>query len=154
MLQYKLILNFFIACFSTFGFAVFMHTPKRVIIHASITGGLGWFLYDLSSPFMGEVFASFLGACMIGICGEFLARKCKCPSIVFLIPGMLPLVPGRGLYLTMEALIDKQYLASVNKGVETFAIAGAIAFGLIFTTSTARLFSEDNFLKRKKQESV
>lgn len=150
------VLNIFlsglVAFISTFGFALFMHTPKKLIVQASFTGGAGWMLYSVLNGKVGSIIASFFAACLVGICGEILARRCKAPSIVFIIPGMLPLAPGRGLYFTMENFIAKNYIEAISFGTTTLAIAGAISLGIIIVTSFARTISFKKYRVPKNEK--
>ena len=56
------------------------------------------------------------------------------PATVFLIPGIIPLVPGGGMYLIVWSML---YDASATSAYfnETLQMAGAIALG-IFTVDT------------------
>ena len=132
-----------LVCFiSTFGFAVFMHTPKKQILYSSLTGSLGWIMYTvISNSGFDNVMSSFFAACIVGTSSEILARLVKAPSIIFIIPGIVPLVPGRGLYYTMEHLISKDYMSAISVGTNTLLIAGSISLGIIIVTSFSRAVS-------------
>ena len=64
----------------------------------TLCGGLG--------TLAGNVFLSALVASM-GVClwSEGMARVRKAPANIFMIPGIIPLLPGGALYYTMSALI-------------------------------------------------
>ena len=70
---------------------------------------------------------------------EIFARLYKTPATVFLIIGIIPLVPGGGIYYTMEALINGDLSLFVRHGMETAASAGAIAVGCSLVSSVSRL---------------
>ena len=141
------LLNGVIASIATFGFALFMHTPKRSIIQTSIAGGVGWVVYLIVDKYAGPVLGSFLAACFIALSGEIFARVYKTPSIVYILSGMLPLVPGRGLYFTMYNIITEQYYEALQTGTTTLAVAGAIALGIVIVTTSARTISIDKYKK-------
>ncbi|NMB33315.1 MAG: threonine/serine exporter, partial [Clostridium sp.] len=48
--------------------------------------------------------------------------------------GIVPLVPGAGMYYTMLALVQKDFHLAASKGTETFFIAAAISIGVIIST--------------------
>ena len=54
------------------------------------------------------------------------------PATVYLLCGIFPLVPGAGIYYTAYYLITKESALFSAKGLETFEIALAIVFGIIF----------------------
>ena len=73
------------------------------------------------------------------VLSEIFARMFKSPATVFLIIGIVPLVPGGGLYYTMDALIDGNMDLFVQKGLEAASIAGAIAAGSSLVSSVVRI---------------
>ena len=76
------------------------------------------------------VFANFIGAFSVGIYSHVMARKMKTPVTVFLLGGILPLVPGRQIYQMVYYLIAQQNTLSANNLILTLNIAGAIALAI------------------------
>lgn len=138
------------AFMSTAGFAVLFNIPRRNIIHASITGFLGWYVFFLVNQEVASVaLASFLGALVVGSVGELFARVLKKPVTIFVIPGIIPLVPGYALYYTMLKIIDKSYITAANTGSNALIVALAIASGIIISSSFGRLYSK---IKNTREE--
>ena len=81
----------------------------------------------------------FAGALFVGLSGEVLARIMKLPSTVFIITGIISLVPGAGMYYTMFTLVQKRYLEALKIGLETSFSAVAIAFGIILSSVFAKI---------------
>lgn len=134
-----IIKQFIFSFFATIGAAVLFSIPKDSIIASGTVGASGWIVYTIilnrySSPVAG----TFFGALTIGILGELLARHFKKPATVFIIPGIIPLVPGAGMYYTMLALIEKRFYDAVNLGTETLFIAAAIAVGIIISSTLSQ----------------
>ena len=94
--------------------------------------------YIISIHLNSYTSATFFAAIVVGILGELLARYYKKPATVYIIPGIVPLVPGAGMYYTMLALVSKDFYTAINKGTETFFIAAAISLGIIISTSLSR----------------
>jgi uncharacterized membrane protein YjjB (DUF3815 family) len=82
--------------------------------------------------------AAFAGAFVVGVLSEILARKRKMPATVFTIPGLIPLVPGYGLYYSMLKVVEADYTAAAEVGVETILVALSISSAIIVTTSISR----------------
>lgn len=142
-------LNFIFAFISTLGFSVYMNSPKEQLIPCGITGAIGWVTYYLSSITMSNpIYSNFLASLMVAILSEIFARKLKKPAILFIIPGILPLVPGLGLYNTMLYLIQGNYGMAISKGTDTILIGGAIALAMLVVTSIIRTI---NFFKKGKK---
>jgi len=124
------------AFLSTVGFSVLFTTPKDSIVKAGIVGSIGWGLYYISSLVLNNsIISTLIASISIGIVGELFAKYYKKPATVFIIPGIIPLVPGAGMYYTMLELVEKNYYAAVDKGTETFFLAAAISIGLIISTT-------------------
>ncbi len=122
------------------GFAIIFNIPKNRIVQSGIAGSIGWLAYEQSQLILGSaVFAAFLGAFVVGIIGEIFARVCKQPETIFIVPGIVPLVPGYGIYYAMLQAVERDYTASLQTGIETFLVALAIASAIISTTSIGRM---------------
>ncbi|NLN14990.1 MAG: threonine/serine exporter [Tissierellia bacterium] len=132
---YQLILGFFAAV----GFAVYFSAPLESIFASGVAGGLAWLVYYVILKMTGnKIIGTFLGAFLAGILGEFLAIKLKKPATVFIIPGIIALVPGAGMYYTMFYLVQREYLQAAIIGSETLFMASAIAIGVIVSTIFSR----------------
>ena len=134
-----IIKQFIFSLLSTIGFAVFFSIPKDSIFKSGMVGALGWIaFYATSIYFKSNIAGTFIAAITVGILGELLARYYKKPATVYIIPGIIPLVPGAGMYYTMLALVENDFLLAANKGTETVFIAAAISIGLIISTSLSK----------------
>lgn len=131
------------AFFSTIGFAVLFNIPRRQLFYAGLAGVIGWLTYRLfQDQSQNPIISNFFGGLAATFIGEIFARLRKQPATLFVIPGIIPLVPGYGLYYTMMAIIEKDYQTAVSVGFETSLIAIAIASAIIITTSLGRLLKE------------
>ena len=128
----NLFIEFLFAFLGTLGFALIFNVPLRHIPIASLIGGAGWVVYHIAvSMGSGVAIACFLGACTVGLTSDIASRLLKEAATIFVIPGVLPLVPGAGTYYTMLAIIQGNLDQAAAKGIETLAMAGAIALGLL-----------------------
>jgi len=131
----------FLGFMPTFGFCLLFHVPKRHLVASALVGALGWAAFELSSSFgHNNIMACFLGACLVGLLSDIFARKFKEAATVFIIPGILPLVPGSNIYYTMMELMNGTLTAAVHQGLTTLFMAGAIALGLLVMGSVVRIF--------------
>lgn len=114
--------------------------PRNLLLHACIPGVIGWLFYKLIYWQDGNlILASFCGSVAVGLMAETLARLLKKPATIFVIPGFIPLVPGREAYLTMLYIVKGQYTAGLAMGIKTVLLGGAIAFGIFVSTTIYRL---------------
>lgn len=124
----------------TIGFAILFNIPKKNIIQSGIGGALGWIVYVQAQTILDSVvFSAFVGAFVVGIVGEVFARIYKEPGTIFVVPGIIPLVPGYGLYYAMLKSVENDYQAALQSGLETFLVAIAIASAIISSTSIGRI---------------
>ena len=131
---------FLFAFAATLGFCILFHVPKRHIATASLIGALGWVVYYASAAYgNGSAFSCFIAACLVGLLGDICSRVFKEASTVYIIPGILPLVPGAGMYYTMLAIIEGNLEETAATGTETLMMAGAIAVGLLVMGAILRI---------------
>ena len=119
----------------------------RYILSAAATGAVAWLVY-LSLPGLTDVTRYLLATIAAAALSEIFARIYKTPATVFLIIGIIPLVPGGGIYYTMEALINGDLPLFVRNGMETIASAGAIAVGCSLVSSVARIVTTLRYRRR------
>ncbi|QCX33318.1 threonine/serine exporter [Caloramator sp. E03] len=128
--------DFLFAFLGSFCGGIIFNIQKKNLVWAGVCGGLSWITYiSIYKYTNGVVFSTFIGAIVVGFYSETMARILKTPAFVFSIPGIFPLVPGAGAYFTVLYLVNNNYSSAAVKAVETVAIAGAIAFGILFTTT-------------------
>lgn len=128
-----MIFQLFLAFISTFAFAVLFSAPKSQYLFCGLCGCFTWGMYLLFQGFgYSTVISSLFATFFLTVLARILSILKKNPVTIYLITGVLPLVPGAGIYYTSYYLIMNEGSKSISMGVETFKIAGAIALGIIF----------------------
>lgn len=134
----KMLLAFVLSLFT----GVTLHIPIRTWLAVGITGTLGWtasqVILDRDLP---GVVAAAAGAMVVGISAEILARIQKEPATVYIVAGIIPLVPGVLAYNAMLGFLESQYSRGLALGFEAFLIAAYIAAGLAVISVGANYFS-------------
>lgn len=149
MSDMPLFLHFIFGFLATIGFSIFLHSPKNSLPYAGIIGAVGWVSYVYLFGLTGNpIFSNFVPATIVGILSEVSARFLKQPAIIFVIPGIIPLVPGLGMYNTMLYLVQENYDLAVSTGVTAIFVGGAISLGVLLVTSLVKTM---NTLKFNKQ---
>jgi len=121
-------------------FALLFEVKKPLfILCAGINGGVGWAVFLLLEPYVSAVVCSLAATIVVAVLAELLARILKAPATIFLVVSIMPMVPGGGLYYTMDHLISGDLAGFVQTGLQTIGIAGGIAVGVSFVSSVARL---------------
>ena len=133
--------SFLYSFLATIAFAVLFQAPKRTLIISGVIGAIGWvvFVYLRQHLEYNSFHANFIATIALSLISELSARMFKQPATVFLIPGIIPLVPGLGMYQGMKQIIEKSY----DNGVTTLLTAGtdsaAIALGIMVIASFFRV---------------
>ena len=79
-----------------------------------------------------------------------LSVEKKCPITVFLVAGILPLVPGAGIYYTVYYLVTNQLAEAARRGMDSVKVAFAIVLGIVFIlTLPGELFQRMAGWRRK-----
>lgn len=133
--------------------AVLFNIDRRKIWLAGLCGAIGWIVYlIIYNQIENAVGASFLGAFVVGIYSEAMARKLKTPAFEFLIPGIFPLVPGFMAYTTLRYIVENQMSDALYKGIQTLGVGGAIAFGMMLSIAIFKFITRWRSQKRKDQK--
>jgi uncharacterized membrane protein YjjB (DUF3815 family) len=143
-----MILNSFYAFIATLSFCILFNIKGKNMWIASLGGGLGWFVYLLFKAYnISSESAMFYAAICLGIFSEIMARVLKSPVTIFVVPALIPLVPGGGMYYAMLESVQGNVSRSLEIGVETLSNAGALAIGIVLASSFSRILI---ILKAKK----
>jgi uncharacterized membrane protein YjjB (DUF3815 family) len=129
-------------------FAYIYRVPTRQLPYAGIVGSLGHVIFLLMRDKWGEVGGVFLAATMVAFFSEVLARRRRQPVLVFLIPAVIPLVPGAKAYLTMLSFLQDDYTGALVSFISTVLLAGAVAAGIIIASSIFRIYSRAKHVRR------
>ena len=86
-----------------------------------------------------DMFGYFVAAASISLYAEIMARVRKFPAFSYLVTALLPLVPGGGVYYTVEYLLQGNRELSFAQAVRTASIAGPLAVGLLVVSSLFRM---------------
>ena len=122
------------------GYCVMYNLRRRALFFAPLGAALGWLAYLLFSFLNNDIFQYFLATVLVSSYAELMARIHKAPVTVYLIVGIIPMVPGGGIYYAMEYCLRGDMDHFLSSGLHTFGIAGGIAVGILLVSSLVRLF--------------
>ena len=148
--------TYFLPCLWAFlscaGFCVILNvcTLSGMLI-CCFGGALGWLTY-LVALLAGasDLLGYFLAALVISAYAEIMARIRKCPVTAYLLISFFPLVPGAGIYYTVEYALQGNTQMFLSKGMHTLGLAGALAVGVLLMSSAVRVFMIIRKAGRKK----
>lgn len=116
------------------GYSILFNIRRDKLLYASAGGSLAWIIYVLASQFIttNAFITNMLAAAFATLYSEMLARIKKAPTTVFLIPSIMPMIPGGGLFYTMSAVISNNTVLFEKYFVMTIETALGISIGIMF----------------------
>ena len=136
---------FLIPCLSAFfactGFCFLYNIRGIGILVCSFGGMLGWLCYLLCAPLGSDIIQSFVAAVVISAYSEVMARVRHFPVSGYLLVALFPLVPGGGIYYSMEYAMSGETELFLSTLIHTLGLAGALAVGVLSVASVVRLWA-------------
>lgn len=116
---------------STIGFSILFNVKFSELLYCGFTGLVCFVFYKciyvyLNQEFMGVIIGTFVATCI----SRRLAFKRKAPVTVYVIPAIIPLVPGGSVYLTMNSIIFSKYADVIKYSYQIITLAGGIVIGM------------------------
>ena len=138
----RIVISVLAAGVGTFGFGIWYHIRGKKLLLATLAGILGWAAYHAAGAFgLSESLRYLVAAAAVTGYSEIFARAEKTPTTTFLAPGVIPLVPGGGLYYSMNYAMKEEWPLFAETALNTLELAAFIAIGIIVVTSVSRIFS-------------
>lgn len=116
----------------TLGFSLLFHVKGWKLLAIALGGAASTAIYLWALELSNEkAMALLVSTTTIGVLAEVFARSFKAPVISFLVPMLVPLIPGSDLYYATSALIRGASADLTERGELLLWQAAAIAFGII-----------------------
>lgn len=129
----------FIACV---GFFVLFNIHGVGGFLCALGGTITWICYRLTMSLGGStILAYFFATLLAAVYSEAMARIRRYPAISYLVVSIFPLIPGAGIYYAMLHAVRGDTSSFASKGIETAAIAGTMAAGILLASTIARIIS-------------
>lgn len=121
------------AAIGTAAFALLFGVQKKYYISCGAVGGIGWFIYLLLTENLKltTTESTFCATVVVVLISRFLAVKDQCPTLIFSVPGIFPLIPGGGIYWTAHYVVLNEYDMALKSGASAVKAAFALVLGII-----------------------
>ena len=130
MMQY--VITVVTGALGAFGFALIARIQLKHLFAATFGGLMSWTAFLLVEVPTGSLFlGSLVAAVLVYTWSELMARVEKAPVTIFLVPGILPLLPGSFLYYSMLGLLNDDVASFQYYGLTTIAVTLGIACGVV-----------------------
>ena len=90
--------------------------------------------HELGARIFGDQAAVFVAALSIGLVGGLAAARLRRSLLIFVVPGILMLVPGSTGFDSVLRLLTDQTVSGITAAFDTFVTAMSIAYGLMAST--------------------
>jgi len=149
------VLQVIMGTLGSLGFSLLFNVRGKKLLLAALGGGLSWTLFLLlqnvvSSEFTRYVFCSLF----VAIYAEFFARRLKTPATTFLIPSVIPHIPGGALYHTMRYALNKEWSLCFSQALYTLQLALGLALGIAAVLSVLGVMDVIKHKVSRSKEAV
>ncbi len=118
------------------GFAVLFRVPPRELLATLLSGVLAWgSAFAAARYFVPGPTAAFAGAVTVGLYANALARRTQQPAQLYVVPGIVMLVPGAFGFVALENLWSGDVGAGASGFFATVLTASALALGLLLASA-------------------
>lgn len=145
------LLQILAAGIGTVAFGALFGVPSKYYRYCGLIGASGWAVYVLlwmRTGFWSEAVVVFLATVLVILMSRFFAVRERCPVTIFLICGILPLVPGAGIYWTCYYLVTGQLDEASTRGFSALKAAVAIVLGIVFVFEIPQRFFKGKAVRK------
>ena len=101
-----------------------------------------WVIFLICTKLTGNDLAGYFWATVFAaLYSEILARIRKYPAISYLLVSIFPLIPGAGVYYTMNHILQGRMDDFTSKGFHTIAVAGILAVAILLVSTVVRIIT-------------
>ena len=137
------LMQFIWAFLAILGFSIRSNLKGIRIIFTALSGGLCWAFYLVTLFYSKSMlFSVFVAIILVCIYSEIVAPHLKTPVSVFVTCAIIPLVPGRGLFNSMQLFIAGDNLNASKTILQTLLIAGTISIAIALVSSVTNLINK------------
>lgn len=142
LMEYPMVLQCLFAFIACIGFSLTFNIHGAGMPLCALGGALGWLVYLLVQPMGGELIGYFAAALFVSVYSELMARLRKVPATAFLTVSIFPLVPGAGVFYSLQAAFEGDLTLCLSRSFHTVAIAGCLAAGILMASTIFRMWSQ------------
>lgn len=140
-----------VAFFACTGFSIICNAPRKEIPFCGMNGFIGWLVYLLAYEYSASpVTSTVISTMVVTAVARYLSQYRHQPSILYHIPGILPLVPGAAVYYTVTASLSEQIVEAYTYALLGLKLAGAIGVGSLLVLVIPHQFFSLSLKKTKK----
>ncbi|MBQ9662077.1 MAG: threonine/serine exporter family protein [Oscillospiraceae bacterium] len=130
-----IVIQLITAGIGSLGFALMFGLRARHLFFAALGGMIAWGIYlGVNALLPGAFLPNLCAAAFAVTYAELMAHVQKCPATLYVVPGVVSLVPGSSLYYAMDCAVNGDLVGAGAYGHQTLIVALAIAAGISLVT--------------------
>ncbi len=125
------IIEIFAMYLASLTYSIINDCPKKELKFTGFTGLIAWIFY-LLGVYLGNsvLFGSFIATLIVTIFCKILTIYRKQPLTLYLVPAIIPLVPGKVIFDALYTLVDGNITSAIEYAIFTLSIACCITLGI------------------------
>lgn len=124
------------ATLGTIGFGLLFNANKNKYIFIAIGGFLNYFGYLLTYEYTSNIFISSIISAMITfLYSNLLAKILKCPSTIFILTGLISIVPGSSLFYMMQNFVLGNSILAAKHAITAIEVILGIVSGILISSA-------------------
>ena len=153
-IAYALPMQCLFAWLGCIGFSILFNIHGPGVFLCALGGVLAWAVYGITLKLgYSDIMGYFFSALFASVYSELMARIRKYPAISYLVVSIFPLIPGAGVYYTMNHAVRREMELFASQGMHTAAIAGIMAVGILLGSTIFRMYSDWKIRRLARQKS-
>jgi uncharacterized membrane protein YjjP (DUF1212 family) len=116
---------------AAFSFSIGFSVPRSLLHLTMLAAGLAWVVTTIGLRTLPGALAAFSAAFAVALLANSLARITQRPAQLFLVPGLILLVPGSVGFRSLEMFLRGEFMGGTARGFDMFLGGGAIVVGML-----------------------
>lgn len=137
------------AFLGTLGFTILFNVHKKFYLTCGLTGMFGWLVYMIIVQFSTKYVAGMFGTMAVLMLSRIFAVYKKCPTTVFLVSGIFPLLPSPNIYYTAYYLVTNDLGKASQNAVSSLKFAVAMVIGISIISAIPNKFFLKEYWAKK-----
>ena len=139
--EYSYVFQCLLCFLGCIGFSILFNIHSLGVVICALGATLVWVIFCIAEGLtQSGIMGYFWGAVAASAYSEIMARIRKVPAITYLVISIFPLIPGAGVYYTMNYAVRGDMGMFASHGMYTAAIAGIMAVGILLVSTVVRVY--------------
>lgn len=136
----------------SFCLAALFNVEKREVMFGVISGFIAYLCSYMLGQYIGEIPAIFMASVLVGVYSSLLGGWRRVPPLVYIVQGIIIMVPGSRSYIGITDFYFKQPISTTESmGQSALFMFAAIMGGLIISNSIFTLNNLKNIYQFRKR---